>query len=171
MLAVPRLIEGHRLVLADLQGPGCIRRIWMTLRPVTMHNRRVILRIYWDDETEPSVEAPIGDFFGLCHGIPYYPIDTAYIAVSGQCGVTSYFLMPFARRAKIEVEAGPLQDSLFYQIDWQEYSPGAVVDEQRFHAQWRREFPAQAFGEEYLVLDAIGQGRLGRVQLWGKTLR
>jgi len=160
VLAVPQLVEGKRIVLADLKGPGCIRRLWFTLHPIAMHNRRAILRIYWDGERDPSVEAPIGDFFGLMHGIPYYHIDTPYIAVSEQSGVTSYFAMPFAERALIEVEGGPVQDRIFYHIDWQEYEPGSLDEPWRFHAQWRREFPAQAFGEEYLVLDAHGQGRL-----------
>lgn len=156
----PRAVAGQRIVLAELEGPGCIRRIWMTLRPLPMHNRRVILRIYWDDELEPSVEAPIGDFFGLVHGIPHYPIDTPYLAVSGQCGVTSYFPMPFAERARIEVESAEISDSVFYHVDWQQYAEASLQEPLRFHAQWRREFPTQAFGEEYLVLDAVGRGEL-----------
>lgn len=64
----------QRYVLADLEGPGCIRHIWTaTNRAQLMSNRRMILRIYWDDEERPSVEAPLGDFFGVCHGLFYYP--------------------------------------------------------------------------------------------------
>jgi hypothetical protein len=160
ILGNPRLSEGQRLVLADIEGPGCIRRISGTLRPYPMHNRRAILRIYWDDEEQPSVEAPWGDFFGMCHGIPFYPLDTPYIAAAGQCGLTAYFAMPFQKRARIEIEVGPLQDALYHYIDWHAYPQDAQVDPLRFHAQWRREFPTQAFGEEYLLLDTAGRGQL-----------
>ena len=99
VLGNPRLTPGQGLTLAELQGPGCIGRMWMTLRPLLMHNRRVILRIYWDGENAPSVEASIGDFFGLVHGVPYYPTNTPFLAASGQWGVTCYFPMPFAKSA------------------------------------------------------------------------
>lgn len=160
VLATPRLVEGERIVLADLRGPGCIRRLAGTLRPIALHNRRAILRIYWDDEEQPSVEAPLGDFFGLCHGIPFYRINSVYLATAGQCGMTSYFPMPFSSRAKIVVDAGPIVDNFYHYIDWYEYPEGSLTEPLRFHAQWRREFPTQAFGEEYLILDAVGKGRL-----------
>src|SRR6267142_2926279 len=57
---------GQTLVLADQAGPGTISHIWITIASgEPYHLKKLVLRMYWDDETSPSVEAPIGDFFGL----------------------------------------------------------------------------------------------------------
>ena len=161
VLANPRMESNRRYVLAELEGPGCIRHIWMTLAPCTMVNGQIVLRIYWDGESEPSVEAPIGDFFGLCHGIPFYEINSRYLSVQGQSGLNAYFPMPFVRSARIEVETGPIEPlSLYYHVNWHRYPQGVLEEELRFHAQWRREYPTEAYREEYLVLDAVGRGRL-----------
>ena len=151
-----------RYVLADLEGPGCIRHLWMTTRPGLMVNRSMVVRIYWDGEEHPSVEAPLGDFFGLSHGVPYYAINTPYLSVQDQSGYNAFFRMPFARSARIELETAPMDGPLplYYHVDWHRYRPGSLREEQRFHAAWRRENPTQAYGEEYLVLDAVGRGRL-----------
>ncbi len=62
--------SGERRVLAEIAGPGCIKHIWTTLGvPRQDYFRRIVLRIYWDGCAEPSVEAPIGDFFGMGHGM------------------------------------------------------------------------------------------------------
>ena len=103
ILATIPEVKGERIELAELKGPGCIQRIWMGTRL----NRRAILRIYWDGEEEPSVESPIGDFFGLCHGVVMYPINSLYLATSDQDTYTSFFPMPFASQARIEVEVSP----------------------------------------------------------------
>ena len=68
-LAQFRAEPGGRYVLADLEGPGCIRHLWMTTRALPGINRSMILRLYWDGATVPAVEAPLGDFFGMCHGV------------------------------------------------------------------------------------------------------
>ena len=160
-LGCPALKPNNRIVLAELDGPGCIRHIWMAVTPRPGLNRQIILRIFWDDEERPSVEAPLGDFFGLCHGVPYYDINCRYLSVQGQSGMNCYFAMPFEKSARIEAETGPQGSaSLFYQIDWHRYEEKHLSEPRRFHAKWRREFPAQAFGEEYTVLDAVGRGRL-----------
>ncbi len=156
ILATIPEVRGDRIELATLRGPGCIRRIWMGSR----QNRQGILRIYWDGEEEPSVESPIGDFFGLCHGVVMYPISSLYLVTSDQDTYTSYFPMPFASEARIEVEVSPKGMDLFWHIEWHEYPEGTLEEPLRFHAQWRREYPCEAFGEDYLVLDAAGEGRL-----------
>src|SRR5437868_10393567 len=70
-----------KYTLAELEGPGCIRQVWFTVRPYAMANRNVVLRIFWDGEEKPSVETPLGDFFGLCHGIGYHPINSLHLSV------------------------------------------------------------------------------------------
>jgi hypothetical protein len=153
---------GQTYVLAELDGPGCIRHIWVGVRPRPMANRLLTLRIFWDGEAHPSVEVPLGDFFGLCHGIGYYAINSLYLSVQEQAGYNSYFPMPFARSARIELDATGLDERapFFYHVDWHRYRPGALTEGQRFHAAWRREFPTQPYADEYLMLDAVGRGRL-----------
>ncbi len=125
----PSIGSGKTHVLAELEGPGCIRHIWMATRPRPMLNRQIILRIYWDGEEVPSVEAPLGDFFGLCHGIPFYEINSRYLSVQGQSGLNCYFAMPFAKSARIEVESYAEKAPLYHHIDWHRYpepdGPGA----------------------------------------------
>lgn len=155
----PYLEPDARRVLAELEGPGCIRHLWMALPPRAGLNRQVILRIYWDDEAEPSVEAPLGDFFGLCHGIPWYALNSRYLSVQPQSGMNCWFAMPFSHSARVEVETGPDRGAaLSYHLDWQRYDE--LTEPLRFHAKWRREFPAAAYGEDYTVLEAEGRGRL-----------
>jgi len=147
--------------LAVLDGPGCIRYLWISIRPVPMANRNAILRIFFDEEAHPSVEAPLGDFFGLCHGIPYYPINSIFLSAQHQSGYNCYFPMPFARSARIELENGPNPSpGFYYHVNWHQYPPNTLREDLRFHAAWRREFPCQAFREGFTLLDAVGRGRL-----------
>ena len=67
------IYAGEKKVIGDIEGPGIIRHIWVTLRSEEpAYLRRVVLRVFWDDESEPSVEVPIGDFFGLGHATTTY---------------------------------------------------------------------------------------------------
>ncbi len=153
-----RLEPGERLLVADLQGPGCITCINVVLFRVPNLGRSLRLKIYWDGEETPSVDAPIGDFFGVGHGELYYPIDNAFFSVKHQTGYSCYFRMPFATSARIEVENGDDAGGCFFFIDWSRFDE-PLAEEQRFHARWRREYPAPAYAEEYEILDAVGRGR------------
>lgn len=151
----------RKYVLADLQGPGCIRHMWICPSRTLGSNRTMIFRIYWDGEEHPSVEAPIGDFFGVFYGIHFYPVNSLYISVQDQNGYNCYFPMPFSKSARIEIETSPTAPGAFhYHIDWHRYPQGSLEEDTRFHAAWRREFPTQSYGEEYTILDAAGRGRL-----------
>lgn len=166
----------QKSVLCELPGPGCIQHVWTAMRPAPMANRNMILRIWFDGEANPSVEGPLGDLFGLCHGIPMYPMTSLYLTSQDQAGYNMYFPMPFAQSARVELEVGPERPGpLYFHIDWHRYPSGSLEEPLRFHAQWRREFPAQAFGEEYTVLDAVGRGRLTGlvygVRLYDETAR
>lgn len=169
--------------ICDISGAGCIKHIWMTMAtdaPVEeiLLPRKIVLRMYWDGETDPSVEAPIGDFFGLGHGITKN-YTSACLMMSPEDGKSfvSYFPMPFASRARIEIESEANQPIKFYfYVDYEEYD--SLPDDQlRFHAKWNRECPTQgiddcgvdnAFFEfggknttgegNYVILDAVGKG-------------
>ena len=154
-----KLMEaGERWVIADLEGPGCIRHIYNAFR-VMEGSRNFILRIYWDGEESPSVEAPLPDLFGVHFNISHYNINSYYLSVNDMGALACYFPMPFAHSARVEVEA--IESAKFiYTLDWHKYLTDAFTEELRFHASWRRENAAPAWGEDFFVMDAVGRGYL-----------
>lgn len=148
------------ITLAEFDGPGCIQRIWMVPNRGKSLNRNCILRIYFDGCPTPYVEAPLGDFFGVMHGELWYPINTEYISVTSQNSYCCYFPMPFASGARLEVETGPEDFVLIFQVDWNSYPEEELEEEFRFCCRWRREYPTERYGDDYLLLDADGPGRL-----------
>ena len=148
--------------IMDTDGPGRITHIWITLD--RKRYRDIILRMYWDNENEPSVEVPIGDFFccGFCQPLN---ITSIPINVNATGGLNSYFPMPFRKHAKITVEnrAPEKLDGFFYAIsmDADEVEP----DEAYFHAKFRRENPLK-YKTDYLIVDGIkGQGHYVGTQM------
>ena len=160
---VNRLQGGQRAVLAELKGPGCIRHLFLVLsrpRNQPMSSRKAILRIYFDGKPVPYVEAPAGDFFGVMHGEGYYDINSKYLSVKAWNGYNAYFPMPFARGARVEIEAAPEGTMATLQADWHRYPDEPMLEELRFCARWRREMPARSQGQDFMLLDADGPGRL-----------
>jgi hypothetical protein len=104
----------------------------------------LVLRIYWDRETTPSVEAPIGDFFGLGLG-EYFTFEALPLSSAPNHGVNSFFPMPFQQHARITVENdGKVKlDALYYNIDYQAYAKPLPADTLYFHAQYRQASPNQ----------------------------
>ena len=165
MLGHPPFKPGQRQVIAELEGPGCIRHIFAAFRAHYQGSfyRNYILRIYWDGEEHPSVEAPAADFFGIHHDLAYYPINNFFISAKDERGHACYFPMPFARSARIEIEATDLHPPpmpFVYTIDWHKYLTDTFDEELRFHAAWRRENPAPAWADDFFTLDAVGRGYL-----------
>ncbi|MFA5265760.1 MAG: glycoside hydrolase family 172 protein [Opitutaceae bacterium] len=157
---------GQTFTLADIEGPGCIQQIWMT---PTGNWRLSILRFYWDGETEPSVEVPVGDFFASgwgkrdrCAFISSLPI-----CVNPGSAFNSYWQMPFRKRCRITMENIADQDMvLYFQVN---YTLTEVPsDAAYFHAQFRRENPLKTPGL-YTILDGVkGQGQyVGTYLAWG----
>jgi len=149
--------SGATAVLAEMPGPGVITRIWVTIASRDKHFlRRILLRMYWDGEEQPSVEVPVGDFFGT--GFQYKQYITPLVGMSSG-GYYSYFPMPFHKSARVEVvnQTGQEINSFYYQIDYQKLSDPLESDIACFHANWRRDVRTTA-KENYLVLDAAGEG-------------
>lgn len=162
---------GSTLAIADLKGPGCITHIWITVSaPLDpYHLRNIVLRIFWDNETEASVETPLGDFFGCCHSI-YRNFVSLPLAASPQDGraLNCFFPMPFARGARIEVENQSDKEvkCFFYYIDYEQCNH-PTENAGYFHAWWNREMTEWDGSEDginldgkenYLILDAEGKG-------------
>ena len=165
--SVVRRIEANkRKTYATLDGPGCIRHIYLTLsKPIAPNalaqmNRKIIIRIYFDDSAVPQVEAPAGDFFGALHGVNHYEINTPLLSMQQWSGYNCYFEMPFAKKARIEFETGDSGMSIYLQVDWQRYPDQEMKEQRHFCASWRREMPTQQYGEDFFMLDADGPGQL-----------
>ncbi|MBK0331459.1 DUF2961 domain-containing protein [Brachybacterium sp. MASK1Z-5] len=85
----------------DVEGPGIIQHMWITVLPE--HLRSLVLRVFWDDEAEPSIEVPLGDFF--CQGwARFAPVTSQMVTVAPAGGLNCYWPMPFSRRARMEIE-------------------------------------------------------------------
>jgi hypothetical protein len=140
---------GQKITIAEIEGAGCVRHIWMTIgSEEEAYARKIVLRAWWDGESQASIECPIGDFFGIGHGIVknFWSLP---LQMSPQKGMAfnCWFPMPFASSARFEVlnECNSVIHLYFY-IDYERYDR---LDEgyARFHAQWRRENPTTGFGD------------------------
>ena len=156
---------GQVVPLLDIRGQGTIRHIWLTFPPhLAELYRGLVIRMYWDDQPHPSVEAPVGDFFGVAHG-RYRPFSSELVTVQCSNGLNCWIPMPFRESARITVEndSDLTIPNLFYQVD---YTLGDMhpQDTGYFHAQFRRANPCP-FHEDYTILDGVtGKGRyLGTV--------
>src|ERR1700744_6792906 len=115
-----KVASGETLTLLDADGPGLISHLWFTIASKERyHLKRIVLRIYWDGEETPSVEAPIGDFFGLGLGY-YHPWQSEMLSVGNVKDLNCFFPMPFQRHARITVtNDGTLAiKALYYNIDY-----------------------------------------------------
>ncbi|MGQ9848701.1 MAG: glycoside hydrolase family 172 protein [Aggregatilineaceae bacterium] len=151
--------------LAAIEGSGAIQHVWITVAPRWW--RSLILRCYWDDEPEPSVEVPLGDFF--CNGwCVRCNVSSLAVAVNPAGGFNAYWEMPFRRRARLTVEnlTGEEIKGFFYQIT---YTLTEVPDEVAYlHAQWRRSNPLPYKAVHTLVDGVQGWGHyVGTYLAWG----
>jgi hypothetical protein len=125
---------GEEVTLADLKGPGAITHVWTTFRGL---GRDIILRFYWDGSDHPSVEAPIGDFFGVAMGVDAnvnsVPVQDSAEGRARNC----WWHMPFNSAARISaanaVPAGTAALALYYYIDYEVFGK-PTRDIQYFHA-------------------------------------
>lgn len=151
--------------MAEIEGPGAIQQIWLTPSPLDK-TRWNILRFYWDDESEPSVECPLGDFFA-CGWAKYCQISSLPVCVNPGSAFNCYWQMPFRKKAKVTIEN--LDDrpmTIYYQINYT--LTDVPEDAAYFHAQFHRENPLKTKGT-YTILDGVeGTGHyVGTYLAWG----
>jgi hypothetical protein len=158
-----RIASKQTFTLADIQGSGAIQHIWMT---PTGNWRYSILRIYWDGETQPSVEVPVGDFFASGWG-KYAQLSSQAVCVNPGSAFNCYWEMPFRKSCRISMEnidSEPM--TLYYQLD---YTLTEVPEDAAyFHAQFRRTNPVP-YKQDYVILDGVkGWGHyVGTYLAWG----
>ena len=161
-----RIEPGATLTLAELSGPGVLTHIWCTIsHGAQFYSRLLTLRIYWDGETHPSVECPIGDFFGIGHGVDK-PFMSIPIRVTSEGRARNcYWPMPFRKSARVTVtnESNERCKAFYYYVDWQKHK-SLPKDTAYFHAMYRQEYPC-VMGHNYLLADIVGRGHyVGTIQ-------
>jgi hypothetical protein len=144
---------GETFTIAEMEGPGAVQHIWMT---PTGNWQFSIIRFYWDDEKTPSIEVPIGAFFGMGWN-EYAHLNSLAVTVNPGSAFNCYWKMPFRKKCKITVEninsAEPMR--LYYQVD---YTLTEIGEEEAYlHAQYRRSNPNT--GSLHTILDGVkGKG-------------
>jgi len=150
------IAAGDSAVLLDVAGPGIVQRLWITVSSSDPHYlRRIALEMYWDDEADPSVLAPLGDLFGNGFDKRHY---TALPMGVSSGGFYSYLPMPFRKRARIVVRngTGRAVGAFYYNIDLVRLDR-LPADVQTFRAWWHRD-PRTSDSVPHLVLAARGRG-------------
>lgn len=172
---------GTTKTLLEERNPGCVRHIWMAVGNDDTFPRKAVLRMFWDGEGYPSVEVPLGDFFGMGHGLFKNFVSAPFqMSPEDGRGMNCWFAMPFDS-ARVEVtNEGEKPINLYFYIDYEEYGHPHGPDVARFHAQWRREFRTEGWlterlssenvwdiwsrkpnltdADNYLLLEATGSG-------------
>lgn len=148
---------------ATMEGAGCVKHIWITTRslPPEPHELcRMVLRMYWDGEDSPSVEVPLGDFFGIGFGLRrnFWSLPLQMSPQDGQ-SFNCWFPMPFSNGARLEIENQGERPKLFYfYVDYEEYA-SLDGDLGRFHAWWNRApRTAGTAGEHGYTRESYGLG-------------
>jgi D-arabinan exo alpha-(1,3)/(1,5)-arabinofuranosidase (non-reducing end) len=142
---------GETLTVFEESGPGVITHIWFTIAsPENAHLKKLVLRMFWDNESTPSVETPIGDFFGLGLG-DYFMYQSFPLAVGSARALNSFFPMPFQKMAKITVtNEGKLPvDAFYFNIDYRAYKSALPAGTLYFHAQYRQATPNQGWTNQW----------------------
>jgi hypothetical protein len=145
------IAPGETLMLMDAEGPGVLTHIWFTLwSQEEYHLKKLVFRIYWDHETAPSVEAPLGDFFGLGLG-DYHPWESELLSVANEHALNSFFPMPFQKHARLTVsnEGQTKVGSFYFNLDYRAYARPLASDTLYFHAQVRQAQPARGWTNEW----------------------
>ncbi len=154
---------GGKEQVVELEGPAVINHIWITAKSVIPQIQALlVLRIWWDDEPEPSVEVPLGDFFGVGFGKEreFKSLMLEMFPAGGEqhSSLNSYWKMPFKKSARIEIENRSFRSvSMFFiQVDYEQV-PALPDDTLYFHAQFRRENPV-SLHKPYTILETRGRG-------------
>lgn len=146
------IAAGGRATLLEEDRPGCIRHIWMTVGGDDTFPRKAVVRFWWDGQEHPSIECPLGDFFGVGHGrlVNFVSLPLQMSPQDGR-GMNCWWPMPFDR-ARVELEnQGEAAINLYFYIDYEVYDRPHGPEVARFHALWRREAETEGWLTERLT--------------------
>ncbi|MBS1701598.1 MAG: DUF2961 domain-containing protein [Armatimonadetes bacterium] len=162
-----RVPGGETHVLLEAEGPGCITHMWITFLGPEPHpwakdgsanHQELLLRIYYDGDERPGVEAPLGDFFAGCFGKRSEVISLPVI-VEGGDSYNCFWHMPFQKSCRIEIvnESEKQLNLLYYNVDWIKYDEPLPDDAPYFYAQYTQAYTTGG-GEPYTLLETEGKG-------------
>ncbi len=155
-----RPIPGETTVLADLDGPGIVSHIWLTIADNEYGWPRLLrLRVYYDGSSTPSVDSPLGDFFAVGHGLEHSVKSVMVRNSSDGRARNCYWPMPFRKSCRITVtnEGRRRVSNLYFHVDWQAV-PSLPENTLYFHAWYRQALPAPPDGKPYEFLNVTGKG-------------
>ena len=148
--------KGQEVVLADLKGPGKVTYFYITDDTQVHWYPGLVLKVYWDDEAEPSIQTPLSDFFGAIGGktIDYQSVPMQINHACYMC----YLPMPFAKRARFILANdgdAPYSKNVAYGIDY-EQGASFAQEKSRLHCAWRRSNPVKE--GLHTILEVRGRG-------------
>ncbi|WP_425395446.1 DUF2961 domain-containing protein [Aeoliella sp.] len=153
---------GEETTVAELDGEGCLRHFWITnkgAKESSLETLALVLRVYCDGETTPSVETPLAPFFGIHHGHRAEEVNSPYLQVTDRGGYNSYFPMPYKKGIRMTIEnQSPRAIGIWFQADFHEYPAGSLNEDLRFRAAYRRVNRAESYGLPYHVGHVRGSG-------------
>lgn len=170
------LAPGETLTLLDEPGPGELSHVWITIADdERFHLKKLVLRMFWDGESSPSVEAPVGDFFGLGLG-EYHLFQSIPLSVGGDKALNSFFPMPFQKHARITLTNEGMQraEAVYWNIDVRALKSALPPETLYFHAQYRQATPNKALPnnrinldgkDNYVWMEAAGRGHFAGVTM------
>jgi hypothetical protein len=142
---------GETLTVLDTDGPGMVSHLWFTINdPEPYHLKRIVLRMYWDGDTTPSVETPIGDFFGLGFG-DYFNWQSQMLSVGSTRALNCFFPMPYRKHARITItnEGKEPITNFYYNLDYRSYAHPLSADTLYFHAEYRQAQPNHGWTNQW----------------------
>jgi hypothetical protein len=157
--ADPNVGPGETVVLANIDGPAVIDRLWIAIEGSDTYWRDVVLQITWDGGASPSVEAPIGDFFAVGPGARQNLQSVPLSVMSAGRSFTSLWKMPFGSSARIALvnEGASSTRQLRWEVEYRQL-PALPEGTLYFHAQYSQASPPEA-GRPLTVLRASGRGQ------------
>ena len=151
---------GSTVTLLDVEGPGTVRHVWLTVPPAPPEVLRSLLfEAWWDGAASPSISVPVVDLFGCPHGRPV-AFSTGLSAVQEGRGLNLHVPMPFRSHARFAFTNGSTRDvELYYQVDFT-LQPSVPDDAGLLHVTWRRSDPT-TLGDDFVIesVDGGGPGR------------
>ena len=150
---------GERVVLADIEGPGVLRHLWMTVLPAPPERLRALwIEVFYDGADEPSISVPLLDFFCLPHGRTA-PFASALVTANEGRGLNSTIPLPFARHVRLELTNGSDASTvLYYQVDYT-LEPAMPSGSGYLHVSFRRENPTRLQSDLVITEGLVGPGR------------
>ncbi|SNT34720.1 Protein of unknown function [Granulicella rosea] len=146
-----KVTPGETLTILDADGPGMISHMWFTVAMSEPYSlKRIVMRIYWDGEENPSVETPLGDFFGLGLGI-VQSWQSTFLSVGNSQAMNSFFPMPYGKHARVTItnEGKTSINSLYYNIDYRKDNHPLPPNTLYFHAQYRQAQPNKGWTNQW----------------------